>query len=610
MSNEVLSAVFFVYVAASTCGICYVFYKLSRFNRDIRFLSELIRTLVRTGKVFPGAKFQSSSIDNIWRKIIAFYGSVTRNLKVKGETEVVISHALDLLKKNENSDHLLKVLTEVLLKACAPDSLFVSIGERVEESSQWFIKVSTGISLARLEDPLLLAIESLPLGDGRRFIYTSDVNGSAFDFSGLGSGLSLFVPMIDSQGVHRVIWIAFKQTVGLLDENRRGTIELIVEHALAMYQATVSSEQTIEKSNIQKEKVLNLSHDLKSPSIRALYALREYKNVSISEPGSGEVLLQEIEFALEEQLGLISELFSAGGSEFASHDSLSPVEFDICSAIQSRIESFSIIARSVNLELRNLTGVRAKVKMPKLIFNRVLDNLMSNAIKYTSTGSIVISSSVVQNNVEICVEDTGSGVREDLVPHLFSSSMKTQQRLTNSGQGYGLAVSKKLVEDWGGEMGYRKGQGGGSLFYFSLPVVSSLKRTISSDLMPVVMLIDDDVTLNRVHARWLQSLGVKVVIAKSFVEAQSMLELVQPKIIITDVNIPGEDFYGFISKIPTIISLLLVTAGDLGFISSSVSGFINIKGILEKPLNKDQLLKLTTEIIENCGDLGVHEKAA
>lgn len=585
------------------------FSRVRRFTRDLELFSDVIRVLIRTGRVPPGVKFSISDVDQIWRKVLAFYSGISRNIKIKADSDIVISHALDLLKKDTSADQVLHTLASVLLKSCAPDALFVAIAEKSNLNNEWIVRAASGISCSRLEDPLTLAVQTLPLENDRSSIYTSSANGHVFDFSGLGVGVSAFVSMRDSQGVMRVLWIGFKNAVGLLDDKRRETIDLIITHALAMHAAATQSEERLEQSNSQKERILHLSHDLKSPSIRALYALREFKanNATINTDNS---LLHEIEYALEEQLSLISELFSVGGSEATNQDSLSPVEFDIGAMIESRVDSFSILARSVHLDLICVSAVRAKVKMPKLIFNRVFDNLLSNAIKYTASGSIVVSTTLTHQRVEVSVEDTGEGVREDLVPHLFNSTMRTQSRLANSGHGYGLAVSKQLIEDWGGVIGYRPSASGGSNFFFSLPITSSISKPISENNAPLVLIVDDDVTVSKIHARWIGGIGVKTVVVPSFSEALATIALVRPTLIVSDINIPGENFYSFLSKLPVDVPVVLISADSQAYVTKGVEGFQNVRMVLEKPIQKEYILNTIKQIIYSHSKEVIHEKAA
>lgn len=193
----------------------------------------------------------------------------------------------------------------------------------------------------------------------------------------------------------------------------------------------------------QKEKMLALSHDMKAPSMRALYALREVQHVSSVLNEEHQHLLSEIEYALEEQMGMIHSLFSLDSSEDSSGTNVHEIE--IASMVKNRVESFKVVARAASISLSIARFDRAKVRISREVLYRIVDNLLTNAIKYTSEGEIEISIHALRDNkIEISVKDSGKGVPERLQTFLFSNEIRKLEREVNSGHGYGLSVVKKI----------------------------------------------------------------------------------------------------------------------------------------------------------------------
>ncbi len=106
------------------------------------------------------------------------------------------------------------------------------------------------------------------------------------------------------------------------------------------------------------------------------------------------------------------------------------------------------------------------------MINTVLRNLTTNAIKFTPDGGeIKICATEKENIVEVCVEDSGVGIKEEVIPKLFSVTEKISTTGTSgeSGTGLGLVLCKEFINNNGGEIRVESEIGKGSKFYFTLP---------------------------------------------------------------------------------------------------------------------------------------------
>ena len=111
------------------------------------------------------------------------------------------------------------------------------------------------------------------------------------------------------------------------------------------------------------------------------------------------------------------------------------------------------------------------VKADRSQVERVLSNLVVNAMRYTKHGEIKISAQPRGNSVAVSVADTGSGIPQEYLPHVFDKFVQVPGAATG-GAGLGLAISRLIVEAHGGQISVQSEQGKGSTFTFTLPIAA------------------------------------------------------------------------------------------------------------------------------------------
>lgn len=128
-----------------------------------------------------------------------------------------------------------------------------------------------------------------------------------------------------------------------------------------------------------------------------------------------------------------------------------------------------------------------QIMMDKEKVRQVINNLVDNAIKYTKQGQITINLEQTATDLVVKVTDTGRGVAPDVVPTLFGKYVRGKDAATAAtGLGLGLYVAKVIIDQNHGKMWVEsKGEGQGSSFIFSLPIVSDLEETSVVDLADV-----------------------------------------------------------------------------------------------------------------------------
>jgi signal transduction histidine kinase len=128
--------------------------------------------------------------------------------------------------------------------------------------------------------------------------------------------------------------------------------------------------------------------------------------------------------------------------------------------------------RGVALETDVPLGTPA-VMADELRVRYVFENLLSNALKYTPAGGKVsVSAQSEETMVRFIVEDTGSGIPEEYLPHIFEKFFSVPQQEHRSDTGLGLAIAKEIVEAHCGQIDVESQAGKGARFSFTLPAVA------------------------------------------------------------------------------------------------------------------------------------------
>jgi two-component system, NtrC family, sensor histidine kinase KinB len=117
-----------------------------------------------------------------------------------------------------------------------------------------------------------------------------------------------------------------------------------------------------------------------------------------------------------------------------------------------------------------------KVMADRLQVERVLANLVVNAIRYTKQGEIKISAEQRGNFVAVSVSDTGTGIPQEYLPHIFDKFVQVPGTATG-GAGLGLAISRLIIEAHGGQISVQSEPARGSTFTFTLPVAGSSRTS-------------------------------------------------------------------------------------------------------------------------------------
>jgi CheY-like chemotaxis protein len=235
---------------------------------------------------------------------------------------------------------------------------------------------------------------------------------------------------------------------------------------------------------------------------------------------------------------------------------------DIADVVAAGIELASPLLeqRSHRLAVRVPRGLVVNGDPTRL--GQVFANLLTNAAKYTPAGgSIVVAAQAVGRMVEVRVQDTGMGIRTEMLPRIFDIFVQERQSLdrADGGLGLGLAIVRSLVGLHGGRVEARsEGPGRGSELIVELPLAEDSTATAAAQRRPAtsprrdgwrVLVVDDNVDAADLLAEALESWGHAVSVAHDAVAALKLLEGLRPELMLLDIGLPVMDGYELARRI-------------------------------------------------------------
>ncbi len=334
--------------------------------------------------------------------------------------------------------------------------------------------------------------------------------------------------------------------------------ELITQMKTLEKEAEMQKEKAeiIEKKNraeeaarVRQEFLSTMSHEIRTPlnAVITITSLLEEK----SDPEEKQ-LLDSLKFASNNLLRIINDILDftkldSGKSKLEIHQ----VQFK--TLIENICRTYDSLAREkgLKLSLKRDVGIADTYMMDETKMSQILGNLISNAIKFTDKGNVIVEVELKNSNkshdtLVFKVSDTGEGIAKEFLNEIFNSFSQTKPVTTRKqgGAGLGLAIVKKLINLHGGEIQVISEPGIGSAFYFDLRLEKGLgkgtdKIDFTSALKDKTALVAEDNDINAyVIRKLLKKWGV---ISEHAVNGAIAVEMANSKtfdFILMDIHMP------------------------------------------------------------------------
>lgn len=363
---------------------------------------------------------------------------------------------------------------------------------------------------------------------------------------------------------------------------------------------------------VAREKLmLTITHDIKAPAGSIIGYIDLL--IRLVQDRRQQFYLHNMKSSANHLLDLITSLLDYHRLEAGKMD-IHPVTFNPHELFESIYTSFLPGAEKKQLTLNFEENIPRTLNLEGDPFRirQIAENLISNALKFTSQGSITIQVDYEQNRFTFRVEDTGCGMSIQEQQRVFQAFTRLQSAQGQEGFGLGLSITKKLVELLNGEITIESAPGKGSIFQVVLFLPKVTKAPITQVETPSddkkqwrILLIDDDrIQLNLTevmiydlfnHAQH----NIPPVI-KCCTQPEELFKLIASEtfdIVFTDIQMPAMNGFELLQKLRSLdvpqaknIPIIAITArSDMDETDFYTQGFA---GCLHKPFNQTELLKI------------------
>lgn len=369
----------------------------------------------------------------------------------------------------------------------------------------------------------------------------------------------------------------------------------------------------------------NMSHELRTP-MNAIIGYSEILKEDAEDEENDEIIpdLDKIISAGKHLLQLINDVLDISKIEAGRMD-MYLEDFDVATMIDEvSSTTLALVQKNNNVLDTTVEEDIGSMHADMTKVRQMLFNLVSNSAKFTSDGKIGIeASSFVRGDVpflRLAVTDTGIGIPEDKIDHIFEEFTQADTSTTRNygGTGLGLALTRKFAQMMGGDVLIESVLGKGSTFILEIPAVVIEIDETAKDVMKKVgdtakdkvsksgsrsgkiLVIDDDLTARQLLKRHLEWQGYNVILAEDGEKGVALAKAEKPDAITCDIMMPNLDGWGVLEHLQNdpetdSIPVIMVSMVDDGKKGASLGAVEHLR----KPVNKEQLLHVMARHVKH-----------
>ncbi|KXF79617.1 response regulator [Enterovibrio coralii] len=381
------------------------------------------------------------------------------------------------------------------------------------------------------------------------------------------------------------------------------------------------NEELQQADRMKDDFLATTSHELRTP-LHGMIGIAEsiLAGVEGPLPERQKLQLQMLINSGERLSTLVDDLLDYHKMRYGDLE-ISPQAVDTATAARLVIELSSHLLGGKPVRIINQLPIDLPlVRADEQRLEQVLYNLIGNAIKYTDEGKIIISATVLDDQIRIQVVDTGQGIPSDQLEYIFEplTQASSGSNAYRQGAGLGLSISRQLIDIMGGQLYVSSQPMVGTTFSFTLPIATEedkAKTRLAKNVHfavpkidvepleieqlpenpdgPLILVVDDEPVNLQVLNNFLKLEGYRVKTVENGRQAIESVTMEQPDLMLLDVMMPELSGYEVCAHLRERYSrseLPIIMLSALGQVQDKVKGFdAGANDYLTKPFNKDEL---------------------
>jgi signal transduction histidine kinase len=344
-------------------------------------------------------------------------------------------------------------------------------------------------------------------------------------------------------------------TLLLVMNGRRRTNLILQQHAAldAEHQASRAARE----ASLAKDAFLGMiSHELRTP-LHAIVSSIELLGFNFHSEAERKVI-QRLDTAarhLEAQMKDLTDYARLGAGKLElRHEYFEPREL-----LGSVIDEHEPAARAKGLVFEgSASGCAGLVDSDPHRIRQIVNNLVTNAIRYTERGSVTLHFEQRDDALTVVVTDTGAGVPDTQIPLIFKEFTQLDASRTRrfEGAGMGLAIVQGLVDLFHGTIGVESEVGKGTRFTVTIPVTAvaatpaatQVPQAAQGEGRPQVLIVDDNQLIRESLCEMLEHMGCDAAAVANADDAHAWLAAKHCDLVLLDLHMPGKDGYAFMTE--------------------------------------------------------------
>jgi signal transduction histidine kinase/CheY-like chemotaxis protein len=377
-----------------------------------------------------------------------------------------------------------------------------------------------------------------------------------------------------------------------------------------------AKEKAEESDQLKSIFLSNMSHEIRTP----MNAIIGFSNL-LGEKGLTESARTQyidiIKVSSNSLLKIINDIIDLSKLE-AKQLTVINAECSLSEIIITSNEAFKkseLLLRKSGIELRiNIPEDYGNIRIltDGIRLQQVLDNLITNAIKYTKMGYVETGFlKIIEDGkevIEIYVKDTGIGISEKMSNLIFERFRQVEERGFHEGAGLGLSISKGIIDLLGGKIRFVSEINLGSTFYFTIPYipvkVQEIKVAKPHELLTglsgkSIIIAEDDYNSFRYLELLLKGQNANIMHAENGKVLMNMIEKNIPDLILLDINMPVMSGFEFLSKIkPSGLNTKIIAQTAYAMPDEKERCLIaGCHGYISKPIRKTELFDVINKVL-------------